>query len=300
MNFINEKDEEFVYISNTKELNELLEKFTQKDLFAYKFKFKSRDYFIKLLKFLGIKIDDFENQYFYFDSSQKLHISESEFGYIWISTYGLIAMNKPTKNKFINAFKNQYTVINLLFEQAIDLSQSKKIYDVDSYNFGKLSVLTPAIFNNIIFYIELFCKAYLNLTGSKVLHTHKLNFLYQKTLETMSFKNHKDTLFQFIILDPLSKIIEHINKIPGDFREQFVKYDDNISDDTIIIFDTEELIKMQNVLEVSYDFIIDYFYSGEKSHYLETGTYKKILEKAKNSEEIENVKKMYGHLINDK
>lgn len=273
MKIISEKDEEFAIISNLEDLNELLEKFNQKELFAYKFKFESRDYFLKLLTFLGINTEEFETKYYYFNISKNLHISESEFGYVWISTYGLIAMKKPSNNSYINAFKNQNTVISLLFERAIELSQSQKIYDIDSYNFSKLSVLTPAIFSNVIFYIELFCKAYLNLTGNNVPHTHKLKLLYQKTIETMTQKSHKDTLFQFIILDPLSKIIEHINKIPGDFKEQFVKYDDNIYDDTVIIFNTEELIKMQNVLDVSYDFITDYFYFGEDTHYLETGTY---------------------------
>lgn len=297
MRITSEKAEEFVNISNQNELDGLLEKINRKELFAFKFKFASRDYFFKLLTFLEISIEEFETKYYYFNTATNLHLSESEFGYIWLSTYGLIAMNKPTKNSSINAFKNQHIVISLLFEKAIKLSQSDKIYDIDSYNFDELSVLTPAIFNNIIFYIELFCKSYLNLTDNKVPHTHKLKLLYQKTIETMTKKSHSDTLFQFIILDPLSKIIEHIEKIPGDFREQFVKYDDNINDDTVIIFDTEELIKMQNVLNVSYDFIIDYFYSGEASHYLETGTYQRILEYAKTDDEKERVKKIYGHLI---
>ncbi len=297
MNIIIEKDEEFAIISNSEDLNKLLEKFNQKELFAYKFKFESRDYFFNLLTFLEINIEEFETKFYYFNNSKNIHISESEFGYVWISTYGLIAMKKPSSNSHINAFKNQHTVISLLFENAIELSQSNKIYDIDSYNFSKLSILTPAIFNNVIFYIELFCKAYLNLTGNKVPHTHKLKILYQKTIETMTYKSHNDTLFQFIILDPLSKIIEHINKIPGDFKEQFVKYDDNRFDDTVIIFNTAELIKMQNVLEVSYDFITDYFYSGENTHYLKTGTYQKILEKAKTDKEREKVKLMYKHLI---
>lgn len=297
MKIISEKDEEFVIISNKKDLDELLKKITQKELFAYKFKFIPRDLLINLLEFLEIDIDEFETKYYYFDSFRKLHISESEFGYIWISTYGLIAKNKSTNNTFVNAFENQYTVISILFDKAIEISQSDKIYDIDSYNFSQLNVLTPAIFNNVIFYIELFCKSYLNMTRVKVPHTHKLKLLYQKTIETMTKKSHNDTLFQFIILDPLYKIIEHIEKIPGDFREQFVKYDDNIYDDTIIIFDTEELIKMRNVLNVSYDFITDYFYSGEKTHYLKSGTYQRILEHAKTKEEKEKVKKMYGHLI---
>lgn len=297
MKIFNEKDEKYVIISNQEDLKELLEKFIQKELFAYKFKFESREYFLELLSLLHIRIEEFEINYYYFNSSQNLHISESEFGYVWISTYGLIAMNKPTNNNSVNSFKNQFTVISLLLDKAIDLSKSDKIYDVDSYNFGELSVLTPAIFHNVIFYIELFCKAYLNLTDNKVPHTHKLKILHQKVIETMINKNHSDTLFQFIILDPLYKIIEHINKIPGNFREQFVKYDDNINDDTIIIYDTNELFKMKNVLDVSYDFITDFFYSRENTHYLKTGVYQRILDKSKTDQEREKVKKMYEHLV---
>lgn len=297
MKIIKEKDEEYAIISSQEDLNELFEKFIQKELFAYKFKFESREYFLRLLSQLHINIEEFELNYYYFNPSQNIHISESEFGYVWISTYGLIAMNKPTNNSSVNSFKNQFTVISLLFDKAIKLSQSNKIYNIDSYNFGELSVLTPAIFSNVIFYIELFCKAYLNLTDNEPPHTHKLKILHQKVIETMIKKNHSDTLFHFIILDPLYKIVEHVDKIPGNFREQFVKYDDNINDDTIIIFDPNELLKMKNVLDVSYDFITDFFYSGENSHYLKTGVYQKILDKAKNDEEREKVKMMYKHLV---
>lgn len=278
-------------------MRELFEKITHKELFAYKFRFSHRDLLKCLLEYLEIDILDFETNYFYFNSSRKLHISESKFGYVWISTYGLIATSKATNDRAVNAFKNQYTVISLLFDKAIETSLSDGIYDVDSYNFSQLSILTPTIFHNVIFYIEVFYKAYLSITGVEASHTHKLALLYQKTFETMIQREHNDTLFQLIILEPLHKFVDHIASIPGDFKEHFVKYDDNLFDDTVIIFEPEELIKMKNVLEASYDFISDYFYNGSESHYLETGAYNKILGKAKTDEDKKRVKTMYGHLV---
>lgn len=70
----------------------------------------------------------------------------------------------------------------------------------------------------------------------------------------MISKKHNDSLFQVLILDPLYKLVDHVGKIPGDFKEHFVKYDDNLLDDTIIIFEQKDLHEMMSVLELSHDF----------------------------------------------
>ena len=297
MKFETDKGEEYVIISNQHDLEELSQRLTQRELFAHRFKFSERNLFTTLLKSLGIDSEAFETKYFYFDSTRKLHVSESEFGYVWISTYGLIAKNKATNNRAVNACINQYTVISLLFDTAIRVSQNEKVYDIDSYSFGQISELTPVIFHNLIFYTEVFCKAYLSIMGVKVPHTHKLKQIYQKTAETMFEKKHHDSLFHILILEALYKLVDHVDRIPGGFKEQFVKYDDNDLDDTVIIFETEELIKMKNALELSHDFITDFFYMGEQTHYLKTGTYNRIFEKAETEEKRKAVQKMYGHLV---
>lgn len=296
MKFETDKDEKYVIISNQADLKELCQLLTQRELFAYKFKFAERSLFTTLLESLGIDSVAFGTKYFHFDSTQKLHISESEFGYVWISTYGLIAKSKATKNRAVNACIYQYTVISMLFDTAIKVSQNEKVYDIDSYSFGQLSELTPTIFHNLIFYTEVFCKAYLSITDIEVPHIHKLKLIYQKTAEIMSEKNHHDTIFQIFILEGLYKLVDHVNRIPGGFKEQFVKYDDNDLDDTIIIFETDELLKMKNVLDLSHDFIMDYFYMGEETHYLKKGTYNRMLAKAETEEMKKAVQKMYGHL----
>ncbi len=298
MEFISDKDEKYVLISKQSHLDELIDRFAQRELFSYQFRFSEREYFIGLLEALKINYEEFADKYFYVDNARKLHISESQFGYVWISTYGLVAKNKATTNRAVNSCVNQYTVVTLLLEKAIATVQNEKTYDVDSYGFGYLSTLSPALFHNLIFYVEVFCKAYLSLTGVEVKHTHKLSLIYQKTVETMISKNHNNSMFQALILDQLYKFVAHIDTIPGDFKEQFIKYDDNPLDDTTIIFQLEDLIGMMNVIEISNDFINEYFYLGTKTYFLESGFYQKLLDKAETEEKKKKIKEMYSHLSN--
>jgi hypothetical protein len=191
-------------------------------------------------------------------------------------------------------------VLKLLFEKSITLIQNEKIYDIDSNSFGYLSELSPAIFHNLIFYVEVFCKAYLSLAGIEAPHTHKLSLLYQKTVETMVSQKHNDSLFQVLILEPLYKLVDHVGRIPGNFKEQFVKYDDNPLDDTVIIFQPEDLHEMKNVLELSNDFITGYFHEGTETHYLKSGLYQRILNKADTEEKKKKIQEMYSHLVDNK
>lgn len=291
-----DKDEEFVRIPEDLEVSDLVERIKGKQLFGKQFKFAERELFITLLENLDIDYEEFTKNYFYIDDTRNLHISESQFEFVWISTHGLIARNKATSNKLINSCVNQYTVISLLMEKAIKVSQSTSIYNVDSYDFGYLSKLSPALFHNIIFYIEVFCKAYLSLNEVKIKNTHKLSVIYSKTVETMNTKRHNNSLFQVRILDPLFKFVDHINSIPGDFKEQYIKYDDNLEDDTVMIFQIGRLHDVMTIFELSHDFILDYFHRGEETYYLKTGFYQKLLNKAETDEEKNRIQKMYRHL----
>lgn len=290
------KDENYVRISDKTQLSELIEKIKGNYLFGKQFKFSDRALFLTLLESLCIDYEEFTKNYFYFDNNRNLHISESEFEYVWISTLGLIAKRKVTTNKAVNSCINQYIVISLLMEKAIEISQSETVYDVDSYNFGYLSELSPALFHNILFYIEVFCKAYLSLNSVVLKNTHKLSLIYGKTVETMNAKTHNNSLFQVRILDPLFKFVDHINSIPGNFKEQFVKYDDNPEDDTVIIFQLGPLQDVKAIFDLSYDFIIDYYYIGEETYYLKSGLFQKLLDKAETEEEKNRIRKMYSYL----
>lgn len=297
MEFILEKGEEYILISEQSHLNELVNRINNGIFFAYKFKFSDRKLFISLLESIDISYEDFSDKYFHYNSFRKLHISESQHDYVWISTYGLIAKNKATDNRTVNSCLSQYKVISLLLKKAIEVVKDERVYDVDSYSFSILTELTPAIFHNLTFYVEVFCKAYLSLTGTQTPHSHKLSLLYKKTVETMVNKNHNDSLFQILILEPLYKFVNHIESIPGEFKEHFIKYDDNESDDTVILFDSAGLNEMSALLELSIDFITDYFHLGTQTHYLESNIYQRMLDRADTEEKRRKLEELYPHLI---
>lgn len=300
MEFISEKDEEYVLISSQLNVEEIANRVAKQEQFAYQFKFSQRELFIALLELLGINYERVTLKYFHYDASKKLHISESEFGYVWISTVGLIAKNKSTKNPAVNSCLNQHTVISLLLEKAIEVVKDEKVYDVDSYKAGLLSKLSPAIYYNVVFYIEVFCKAYLSLAGVKASHSHKLQSIYQKTVEVMVSKKHNNSFFQILVLEPLYKFVDHVSKIPGKFKEQFIKYDDNPQDDTVIIFDLIGLQEMKSLLEQSVDFITEYYYMGTETHFLKSNLYQRLLDKAETEEKKNRIKDLYSHLVNIK
>ena len=297
LDLITEDGETYVLVSSHMHIQEIVNRIIGKDSLAYRFRFSERQLFISLLQELQISYDDFKVKYYYYNNIRKLHISESDFGYVWISTVGLVA-NKSTKsNRAVNSCLNQYTVVSLLLEKAIEVVQEDDVYDIDSYNFGLLNHLSPSIYHNVVFYIEVFCKAYLSITGINPPYTHKLSLIYQNTVEVMNNKGHGDTLFQILVLAPFYKFVDHLEKIPGQFKEQFIKYDDNPTDDTVILFDFVGLNEMQNLLELCSDFISDYFYQGTDTHYLRSNVYQRMLDKADTEEKKKNIRDLYSHLI---
>jgi len=299
MEFITKNGEEYILISSQSHLDELRKKISQTKPFANMFKFSERGFFIDFLKSLEISHKDFTKKYFYFDSIRKLHISESEFGYIWISTAGLVPKNKPSSNRAVNSCLTQYLVISLLFKKAVEIVKDESVYDIDSYSSGLLSKLSPAIFHNLTFYIEVFCKAYLSLTNTEAPHSHSLSLLYNKTVDIMINNKHDNSLFQILVLEPLYKFVNHISEIPGNFKEQFIKYDDNMLDDTVILFDYASLSEMIIILELSVDFISEYYYEGTKTHYLESNVYQRMMDKADTEEKKRKIREMYPHLAID-
>ncbi|WP_404395593.1 hypothetical protein [Pseudoalteromonas phenolica] len=294
---MSEDNEKFITISNQDDLDYLINRIENGPLLSNSFKFEDRDFFLRLLVYLNIKEEQFREKYFYFNKSRNLHISESEFGFVWISTYGLIAKDKETNNNLVNACVNQYTVLSLVIDKAIEIAGNENTYDVDGYNFGYLSRLSPALFNNVLFYIEVVFKAYLKLSGTMFPHTHELSKLYSLVTKTMFEKNHNDSLFHALVVDEFKKIIEYITSIPGDFKEHFVKYDDNLNDNTVILFDLEYLVGIRNTIDISEDFIYNYYLEGENCLNLKPGLFEKLIGKAKTETEKARVVKVYSHLV---
>lgn len=298
MKLITEDGEKYLLVSNQSNVEEIVNRINEREPFAHQFKFSEEKLFCELLESIKVNYEDFSTQYFYYDGKHKLHISQSEFGYVWISNMGLVPNKRASENRAVNSCLTQYTVISLLLDKAIEVINDERVYDIDSRSFGHLSKLSPAIYQNFIFYIEVFCKAYLSITGipPRPKPTHKLSSIYQETIDVMTNQNHNDSLFQVLVLDPLYQFVEHIHKIPGVFKEQYIKYDDNLQDDTVILFDVSALNEMKSLLELSSDFIEDYFYLGTDTHYLKTNLYQRLLEKADTEEKKKRVKDLYPHL----
>ncbi|MDD4238056.1 MAG: hypothetical protein PHT62_05820 [Desulfotomaculaceae bacterium] len=287
---------EYININTDQDLAYLIRKIGDGPIFAEAFKFEPACLRDQLLTALGIQIDEFEQKYFFYDAESNFHISESEHGYLWISTMGLVAKGKLTNNQYVNACEFQYVALSLLLNKAIDLCDDETIYDIDSYSYGYLSKITPTLFNNILFYFETFGKAYLAISNVSIPKTHKLSVIFSQVRQTMFNLHQNDTRFHAQILCTFEQLVKYIGTIPGNFKEQFVKYDDNSGDHTVINFRHNELNKIKNSIDFSYDFIMSYYYDKENVMYLKQGFFIRLLDMAKNDEEKQRITETYGYL----
>ncbi|WDO12326.1 hypothetical protein MH928_13455 [Flavobacterium sp. WW92] len=284
-------------ISSQKDLKQLLERFSSNELFACDFKFAKREYLNTLVEAINVDNLDFENKNFFYCNKRKIHISESSSGNIWISTIGLVARKKMTSNKSVNACLNQHTVISPLLEKSIELCKSDTVYDIDSYDFETLNLISTSLFHNSLFYIEVFCKAYLSLCDVKPRHTHKVSDLFSNLVDVMYQQNHNDSLFHILIVNKIAPVVDYITKIPGHFKEHNVKYDDNAGDTTVIVFDEDSLSDMKSTFEECDSFILELFYRGTEASLIMQGAYQRILDKAKSEKSRNKIKDKYKYLI---
>jgi len=291
-----DNENKHINIVNNENAANLLMKIQRGDEFAQTFTFADNRLHDAFLDSLKIDAQEYKKKYFYFDPIRNLHICDSELGYTWVSTLGLVTKGKSTNNNFLNACISQYTVISLLFEKAIDMVECENVYDIDKYEFGYLSDITPALFHNILFYFEVFAKAYLSLSGAKVPQTHELAKLYPLVATTMHNQNHNNSLFHAFIMTEFKKVIDHISTIPGNFKEHFVKYDDNIEDCTVIIFNLQSLRDIQDRVNMSNDLIESLYYEPDDPMYLKPGLLKRLLEKAETEEKKQQIRDMYSYL----
>jgi hypothetical protein len=286
----------YININTEQDLAYLIRKIKDGPIFAELFKFEPACLRDQLLTALGIQIAEFEQKYFFYDSESNLHISESEHYCIWISTMGLVAKGKLTDNQYVNACEYQYEVLSLLLNKAIDLCANEKIYDIDSYSYEYLCKITPTLFHNILFYFETFGKAYLAISNISISKTHKLSKIFLQVRQTMFSLHQNNTIFHAEILCAFEQLVKYIGAIPGNFKEQYVKYDDNSSDHTVINFRYNELNKMKNSIDLSYDFIISYYYDKENAIHIEQGFFNRLLGMAKNDGEKRRIEEAYGYL----
>lgn len=293
-------EDNIVNIDSQEMMDLLISRLSNGELIAEKFRFAEDEYYFQLFNYLKIDMEAYQDKYYYYDEYRNLHIADSEFNYTWISTYGLISSGKATNNNFLNSCINQYTVISLLFDKTLDICEDETIYDVDSYNFGYLKELTPALFHNVLFYIEVFGKAYLSLSNKTVPRTHNLESLYKEVVDTIFIKKHNDTTFHAKVITDFLRIIDYIKTIPGDFKEHFVKYDDNQGDLTVIKFDLFSLREIYDTITISQDFIYSYYYDDVNDViHLKTGLLNRLLSMSDTEEDKQRIMNMYSCLIKE-
>ena len=292
--------EDAIIIKNDNDLEYLLQRYFNGPSFAMAFVFDSDDLYNRFFDAIGISVETFQEKHYYFDKEKNVHISKSEFGFVWISTVGLVATSKATKNKFVNAFLCQEPVLIHLLDDAIEICNDERIYDIDSSSYQMVEERTMALFHNLIFFSEILLKAYISLQGENVPHTHKLETLLKRAKEVMFKQNHNDTLFHAYIIPVIEGEVLHISSIPGKFKEEYVKYDDNEHDTTLMIFRSDYFSQIRDFVSLSEDIIMGIYYDPEGKMYLKQGLYERLLEKCKTAKAKEAVEKTYGFLVEKK
>lgn len=286
-----------IHVSNAIELQELIVRFENGPTFAMAFEFDTEELWVQFLDAIGLSIEKFNEKYYYFDEAKGVHISESENGYVWISTMGLIAKSRSTENRYLNACSWQKTILIHLLDDAILLAENENTYDIDSHNYSMVEELTPALFHNTLFYFETLSKAYLSINGKSFPKSHKLSDLLKLVKETMFVNHHNNTLFHAHVIPMFEDIVNHISTIPGKFKEQYVKYDDNPQDLTVIEFSPKHLKEIRDLVEVSHDMVSEMYYDTENCLYLHKNLYQRLMNKCKNDMERKRIETVYGFLI---
>lgn len=293
-------EENIIDIDSQEKIEQLISRIIDGEKIAEYFRFSNEEYHLQLLDSLNIDLEEFQKGYFFYDASRNLHIGDSEFNYTWISTYGLISSGNETRNKELNACYSQFTVVSLLFDHILNICSEENVFYIDGYNFGELRTLTPALFHNILFYFEIFGKAYLSLSNVKYNWNHKLDNLYKQVINTMFDKQHNDTLFNLAIVMEFMKNIEYLKTIPGDFKEEYVKYNSNPGDSTIINFNIQSLHDLYQTIKLSNEFLMEYYYDGNDARLLKTGEFDRLFNLAKTEEEKEIIRIKFGAFMRNK
>lgn len=110
-------------------------------------------------------------------------------------------------------------------------------------------------------------------------------------------RKHNDSLFHAKIIKEFDKIVKYVASIPGSFKEEYVKYDDNSGDSTIVIYNLVSIHSFKNTIDMSFDFINDFYYNKNNALYLKTGLLERLLNQSETSSEKKRVLDEYGDMI---
>lgn len=292
-----EKDDSIHQIDTELKLQALLKIIEDGEEITGKFLFETEELRSMFLSEMIPQGVDFEDKYYYFDKERNLHIAESEEGFLWVSTIGLVPTEKYSDNIYVNAFVTQKEVMLALLESAERLLSTEAVYDIDSFENGQIRIFSPAIWSNFVFLIELTCKAYLSISGKTVNKTHRIVDIVEEVKKALYSQCQNDTIFHAYFVLEMETLSEQIKKIPGAFNEAYIKYDANEQDNTCISFSKEAIKQIRNSVLFYGDFISNYYYSKENPSYLRPGLYERLIQKAPDGNAKEAVKDVYSFLI---
>ena len=284
-------------INSSEDLSDLIDHFLHGAPFVGAFVFDTDELRADFFAGVGVDLTVFEEKYYYFNPEKKIHIAESSDGYIWISTMGLVARTRITKNQFVNAVEGQAKVLIYLLNEALVLSQDENSLDIDGYNYSQIEMLTPLIFNHAIFYYEVLAKSYLSIFNQHFEPKHTLVYLLGLVKQTMYKLHHNNTIFHIAIIPPFEEIVRHISTIPGKFNEAYVKYDDNKTDNTAVLFNPDYLKNSIEIVRVTSDIITELYYDRQGSFYIEPHYFERMIENCSTEKEKENIKERFGFLL---
>lgn len=255
-------------ISNNNDLEDLLDKISNKGVYHF-YTFETPELRKEFFEKINLSSDEFCKKYFYYNSKKKLHISESEEGYFLISTIGLVSPDRNADERIDTLFLSlgaQFEILIVILKKLSENLANEKIYDIDSNLYESSTNLLAGITHNIVFYYELFAKMFLLLEGENPSRDHKLYELYKNVAKLIIRKKRVESIFNISILQPILTLIEEIKKIPDEFRECFMKYNDNNGYRLAFILEEEVIKQTLFQIETSYDFIYEYYYFlGEKT-----------------------------------
>lgn len=136
----------------------------------------------------------------------------------------------------------------------------------------------------------------MSVTGQDVARGHHISHVLAQVKETMFDLYHNDTLFHAYVIPSFEGLVNHIKRIPGEFNEAFIKYDDNEGDTTQFSFSGNTLKEIRDIVTFCDDFIWDYYLSKADPLYLKPGLYKRLWNKAPNDEARKVIEQKYSFL----
>lgn len=284
-----------IKIKNEEEVLMLANRIIMGEEFSNNFKFRRNDYFDILLSKLNISKDLFyENDYYCKDN---IYIAGSILGYFLISSMGFVVFKESCdkyEDKMYTALSSQYELMQIIIEKISDYNESEMKYNINSSVNDILVNLCITYFHNYLFYLELLCKYYIYKNNYSCPNTHSLRSLLQKVKVVMFEKKQNDSLFHYLIVSEVQSAVNLISKIPGNFKEQYVKYNDNDGDNVCIKVD--EIKSTYNFVVTSFEIMLR-LNCNMNSKYMEQGFYSKKLKLAKNDTERKKLKTELRFLI---